>query len=87
MQSMYTTKMSSKGQVVIPEDIRKVMKLDKGVQFAVISEGDVILLKLLTPPSLDQFDSLITKAREQVKQSGVDKSDIEDAIEEVRSKS
>ncbi len=84
---MYTTKMSSKGQVVIPEDIRKVMKLDKGVQFAVISEGDVILLKLLTPPSLDQFDSLITKAREQVKQSGVDKSDIEDAIEEVRSKS
>jgi len=87
MQTMYTTKMSSKGQVVIPEDIRKVMKLDKGVQFAVISEGDVILLKLLTPPSLDQFDSLITKAREQVKQSGVDKSDIEDAIKEVRSKS
>lgn len=84
---MFTTKMSSKGQVVIPEDIRKAMQLDKGVQFAVISEGDVILLKLLTPPSLKQFDSLIAKAREQVKESGISDIDIQDAIKEVRSKS
>jgi len=87
MQTMFTTKMSSKGQVVIPEDIRKAMQLDKGVQFAVISEGDVILLKLLTPPSLKQFDSLIAKAREQVKESGISDIDIQDAIKEVRSKS
>mgnify|MGYP002530433269 CR=1 FL=1 len=87
MQTMFTTKMSSKGQVVIPEDVRKAMKLGKGTQFAVISEGDVILLKLLTPPSLSQFDSLITKARKQVSESGIAKSDVEKAVKEVRSDS
>lgn len=85
MQTMFTTKMSSKGQVVIPEDVRKAMKLGKGAQFAVISEGDVILLKLLTPPSFNQFDSLITKARKQVADSGLDKNDVEKAVKEVRS--
>ncbi len=87
MQTMFTTKMSSKGQVVIPEDVRKAMKLGKGTQFAVISEGDVILLKLLTPPSLSQFDSLITKARKQVSESGLAKSDVDKAVKEVRSDS
>lgn len=86
MQTMFTTKMSSKGQVVIPEDVRKKMKLDKGTQFAVISEGDVILLKLLTPPSLSQFDSLIKKARKQVKDSGIKPNDVNNAINEVRNK-
>tara|TARA_B100000700_G_C14725105_1_gene705616 strand:+ start:276 stop:515 length:240 start_codon:yes stop_codon:yes gene_type:complete len=79
--------MSSKGQVVIPEDVRKKMKLDKGTQFAVISEGDVILLKLLTPPSLSQFDNLVKKVRDQVRESGLEQSDLENLIDESRSKS
>ncbi len=87
MQTLFTTKMSSKGQVVIPEDVRKKMKLDKGTQFAVISEGDVILLKLLTPPSLSQFDNLVKKVRDQVRESGLEQSDLENLIDESRSKS
>jgi len=87
MKTMFTTKMSSKGQVVIPEDVRKKMKLDKGTQFAVITEGDVILLKLLTPPSLNQFDSLVKKARKQVKESGIEPNDVKDAINKVRNNS
>lgn len=81
---MRTTKMSSKGQVVIPEDIRKAMNLEKGVQFAVISEGDVILLKLLTPPSLDQFNALISKARSQAKKAGFQRKDLKSAIKKAR---
>lgn len=84
MEAMFTTKMSSKGQVVIPEDVRKAMNLDKGVQFAVISEGDVILLKLLTPPSIDQFDALIEKARNQVEQAGIGKKDLKAIIKKAR---
>lgn len=35
-----TTKMSSKRQVVIPENIRKQLKLKAGVQFLVVGEKE-----------------------------------------------
>ena len=41
MQTLATTRMSSKGQVVIPEDVRGRLGLKEGVQFVVVGEGDV----------------------------------------------
>ena len=76
--------MSSKGQVVIPENIRKKLNLKAGAQFVVIGENDIVILKSISPPSLDEFDSLIAKARKQGKQAGIKKSDISDAISKVR---
>ena len=84
MTNIATTKMSSKGQVVIPENIRKKLNLKAGAQFVVIGENDIVILKSISPPSLDEFDSLIAKARKQGKQAGIKKSDISDAISKVR---
>ena len=84
MTNIATTKMSSKGQVVIPEDIRKKLKLKAGSQFVVVGENDVVILKSISPPSLDEFDGLIAKARKQGKKAGIIKSDIKDAIKKVR---
>jgi AbrB family looped-hinge helix DNA binding protein len=84
MANIATTKMSSKGQVVIPENIRKKLKLKAGAQFVVMGENDIVILKSISPPSLDEFDSLIAKARKQGKQAGIKKSDISDAISKVR---
>ena len=84
MANIATTKMSSKGQVVIPENIRKKLKLKAGAQFVVMGEKDIVILKSISPPSLDEFDSLIAKARKQGKQAGIKKSDISDAISKVR---
>ena len=84
MANIATTKMSSKGQVVIPENIRKKLKLKAGAQFVVMGENDIVILKSISPPSLDEFDSLIAKARKQGKQAGIKKSDITDAISKVR---
>ena len=84
MRNIATTKMSSKGQVVIPENIRKKLNLKAGAQFVVIGENDIVILKSISPPSLDEFDSLIAKARKQGKQAGIKKSDISDAISKVR---
>jgi len=78
--------MSSKGQVVIPEDIRKQLNLKEGSQFVVLGEKDVVILKNISPPSMDEFDELITKARKKAKAAGLKKSDIEDAILKVRGK-
>jgi AbrB family looped-hinge helix DNA binding protein len=86
MANVSTTKMSSKGQVVIPENIRKQLNLRAGAQFIVVGEKDVVILKNIAPPSLDEFDSLIADARKKGKQVGIKKSDISDAILEVRGK-
>ena len=54
-----TTKMSSKGQVVIPEDVRKRLQLAAGRQFIVLGEDDVVILKRVRPPSMGEFDRLV----------------------------
>ncbi|MCD6585720.1 MAG: AbrB/MazE/SpoVT family DNA-binding domain-containing protein [Desulfobacteraceae bacterium] len=86
MANISTTKMSSKGQVVIPENIRKQLNLREGAQFVVLGENDVVILKNITPPSIDEFDDLIVKARKKAKKAGIKKSDIKDAILKVRGK-
>ncbi len=85
MASVATTKLTSKGEVVIPENIRKKLKLEAGVQFVVFGDKDMVILKKISPPTIDEFDTLIKEARKTAKQVGLKKSDIELAIKRVRS--
>jgi len=50
MKPIATTKMSSKGQVVIPEGIRQQLGLDPGTQFVVVGQKDVIILDSAEKP-------------------------------------
>jgi len=84
MSSIATIKMSSKGHIVIPEEIRKKLGLRTGARFMVLGEKDVVILKNITPPSIDEFTDLIKNARQQAKQAGLKKTDIGDAISEIR---
>jgi AbrB family looped-hinge helix DNA binding protein len=86
MTDVSTTKMSSKGQVVIPENIRKQLNLKVGSQFIVLGEKDVVILKSISPPALDEFSGLIADARKKARQVGIKKSDIRNAILKVRGK-
>ena len=86
MENVSTTKMSSKGQVVIPENIRKQLNLKSGSKFIVVGEKDVIILKNISPPSLDEFSTLIAEARKKGRKAGIQKNDINDAILKVRGK-
>jgi len=76
-----TTKMSSKGQVVIPEEIRERLGLTPGTQFVVVGDRDVVILKALSAPSLSEFDSLIGTARRQAKRAKMKRTDIQKAVE------
>ena len=82
-----TTKLSSKGQVVIPEDIRDSLNLREGDQFVVIGKGDTVILKAITPPSMDQFDALLKNADANAKKIGLKKSQVKMAISKVRKSS
>ena len=85
MKTIATTKMSSKGQVVIPEDIRKSLDLKPGSQFVVVGENDIVILKSITTPSMKNFDNMIKKARIQARSAGMKKSDINSAVKKARS--
>jgi AbrB family looped-hinge helix DNA binding protein len=84
MPNVATTRMSSKGQVVIPEDIRRQLRLKAGSQFIVLGKDDVVILKAISPPAMEEFDSLITAARKGAKQAGMKRSDVAGAIARVR---
>ena len=79
-----TTKLSSKGQVVIPEEIRKRLGLEPGAQFVVVGEGDVVVLKALKAPNLSQFKDLLDQARASAEAAGITPDDVAMAIREVR---
>ena len=84
MDTIATTRMSSKGQVVIPEAIRKQLNLKEGAQFVVVGEGDVVILKAISTPSLEPFDALMQQARQQAEAAGLKRADIARAVEKAR---
>ena len=82
--NLATTKMSSKGQVVIPEAIRKMLGLESGCQFLVLGEKDAVILKTISAPSKREFGRLIAKARKEAKKAGLAPKDITDAVAKIR---
>jgi AbrB family looped-hinge helix DNA binding protein len=84
MASAATTKMSSKGQIVIPEEIRTQLGLKAGTPFVVIGERDVVILKVLSPPAMNDFDDLIAEARRQARKAGLKRSQVKKAVAEER---
>lgn len=84
MPRLATTKMSSKGQIVIPEEVRKRLGLKPGSQFVVVANKDVVILKAISPPSMKEFDDLIAEARRQAKQTRMKRSDVTAATSKVR---
>jgi AbrB family looped-hinge helix DNA binding protein len=76
--------MSLKGQVVIPEEIRDRLGLQSGTRFIVVGDRDVVILKAISTPSMEEFDNLISQAREQARKSGLKRSDVDAAVAKVR---
>mgnify|MGYP001768127401 CR=1 FL=1 len=84
MNKLSTTKMSSKGQIVIPEEIRDRLGLKPGVQFLVLGEKDVVILKTLTAPSMSEYDTIVKEARSQARETKLKRSDVYRATRKAR---
>jgi AbrB family looped-hinge helix DNA binding protein len=82
--NLATTKMSSRGQVVIPESIRKRLRLVSGSQFIVIAQDDMMMFKIINPPSPDEYNELKKRLREQARKTGLKQTDISKAISKAR---
>ena len=84
MTDFATTRLSSKGQVVIPEEIRKALGLEAGAQFVVLSDGDVVILKRIEAPARSEVRALVAKVRKQSRRAGVKPADVRKATRDVR---
>jgi AbrB family looped-hinge helix DNA binding protein len=84
MPALSTTKMSSRGQVVIPETVRNEMGLKAGSQFVVISQGDAVMLKVLSPPSAEEFSELQKRLRRKARAAGLTQKDVAKAVVDAR---
>ncbi|HEV2314293.1 MAG TPA: AbrB/MazE/SpoVT family DNA-binding domain-containing protein [Candidatus Acidoferrales bacterium] len=84
MAAYATTRLSSKGQVVIPEEVRRTLGLNEGDQFLVIGQGDAVILKTITPPKIEDFQELLSQARAEGRKARIRKAHLRSAIARVR---
>lgn len=55
--------MSSRGQIVIPQEVRKKMRLKEGDAFAATGSGDTLLLKRVKMPSKEEIVKKFIKSK------------------------
>lgn len=84
MQNLDVTRMSVKGQVVIPGDIRQAMGLVAGTKFVVAGEGDTVILKKIGRPGSAEIDRLFAAGWKFARQAGLKKSDVKKTIQRSR---
>ena len=68
---METTKLSSKGQIILPASIRAANQWQAGVEFAVESTAEGVLLRPLKPVAATTLDEVIGCAGYQGAAHGV----------------
>lgn len=79
-----TTKVSSKGQVVIPANVRRAANLKKGEKILAIAIDDTVVLKKIVDKS---FEEAMKPVWSKVRQLGLSEEDIDAFIEEARAQS
>lgn len=87
MTDVELTKMSSKGQVVIPQQVREKLCLKEGETFAVIGGDDMILLRrVATPSPKDLFEDLHAWGVRFAREKGLSEDGLQPKIKRSRGK-
>ncbi|MFH1821989.1 MAG: AbrB/MazE/SpoVT family DNA-binding domain-containing protein [Methanobacteriota archaeon] len=84
--TLAVTKTSVKGQLVIPQEIRRELGIEEGQLMLVYSAGDRIILKKIEAPEPGLLSMLAAPLRTEAKRRGIKRKDVERAIREVRGK-
>lgn len=81
------TSVSSRGQVVIPSDIREKLGIVSGANLIVLTDGANVLLKPIRAPKLQSFERLIKASRALAAAQKIKKGDVRKIIKRVRHES
>ncbi|MBM5806013.1 MAG: AbrB/MazE/SpoVT family DNA-binding domain-containing protein [Candidatus Verstraetearchaeota archaeon] len=77
------TKVSSKGQVVIPIKVREAANIKEGEKLLTIALGDTIILKKISDKT---FEETVKSVWSRVRQIGLTEEDVNVIIQEARTK-
>ncbi len=76
-----TVKMSSKGQIVIPQDVREELHAHTGTVFAVVGSKDTIVLKKIATPSkedlIKELGVFAKIAKKSLQSKGITEKDLQ----------
>jgi len=82
------TRLSQKGQVVIPTEVRRKMRLKEGTRFLVVGLEDVIVLRRLQlSEEKVRLKKLLAEARSSAKMHGLSEKEIQTLVHAVRKSS
>jgi len=76
-----TTRVSSKGQVVIPETVKKAAKVREGDDLLVVAIGDTIVIKKLAAVTFEEIARPIWRT---VREMGLSGEQLNELIEEAK---
>ena len=83
-----TVKMSSKGQIVIPQVIREEIDADEGTIFVVTGSKDTVILKKIITPSkqelIKQLAVIAKEGRKRLARKGLKEGDLHRIVEKSR---
>jgi AbrB family looped-hinge helix DNA binding protein len=79
-----TTKISKRGQVVVPKSIRENLRLVEGDSFLVYGKEDTIILKKLQLPGVEEFERLVRWGTEFARKKRITRKKVAKAIQEFR---
>ncbi len=88
--SVETVRMSSKGQIVIPQGIRETLHATEGTIFVVAGGRDTLILKKMETPSkeelMNDLEAIAKEGKRRLQKRGIREDDIPAAVEKARKK-
>lgn len=79
-------KMSEKGQLVVPNEIRKKYDFESSDRFIAIPIEDGVIFKKIEIDVKKEFEKLSEKVRKRFEEEGIEKEEVEEAVEWARNK-
>jgi len=76
-----TTKVSSKGQVVIPINVREAAGLKEGEKILAIAVGDTVVLKKIVDKT---FEATVKPIWNRIREIGLTEEDVDALIQEAK---
>ena len=85
MVALEFTRLSGKGQVVIPTSVRKKLGLKQGMRFLVVGVGDTVVLRRLElGEETMRLKQVLIESRKKAEKIGFTQKEIERLIHETR---
>lgn len=75
---------SSKGQVVLPVDMRNALSIKPGDKLAAYASDELIMLKVLHRPSVEEFKARLDEAQAWAASVGYTEEDVADIVKRSR---